>query len=116
MEASAAYCTTPNTGKIVAFRREPQTIARIRLQARAAECDGAHMPKPPRHKPPALPKDVALQLADWARVPDEQRESFYDLVCWTVRLVWERDRRALGSKSGAALVRAAQAAGTLPTL
>jgi hypothetical protein len=71
------------------------------------------MRKPPRNKPPVLPNEVALEVANIARVPAKERESFCDLVQLPVRLVWERDRRALGTKAGSGLVRAAQAARTL---
>jgi hypothetical protein len=66
-----------------------------------------------KHAWPELPTDVALRLADLAHVPPEQREQFFDLVHWTVALAWMRDRRALGTTAGAALVRVAEAARTL---
>jgi hypothetical protein len=71
------------------------------------------MPKLPMHMPSPLPQDEALRLANLARVPPEQQEQFFDLLHWTVTLVWMRDRRALGTKAGTALDRAAQAARTL---
>jgi hypothetical protein len=79
----------------------------------AAEADGVTLPKPPRHIPPVLPMDVRRQLADLARVPEQNREEFYDVIQMPVRLVWLADRRSLGTKAGAALVRAADAARTL---
>jgi hypothetical protein len=71
------------------------------------------MPDTPISKPPYLPNDVALRVADIAGVPADQRKSYCDLVRFAVRLIWERDRRALGAKPGPALIRAAQAARTL---
>jgi hypothetical protein len=72
------------------------------------------MPNPTiNEQPPDLPNDVAILIADAADVPDKEREAFCDLLCFNVRLVWERDRRAIGGSAGAALVRAADAARTL---
>jgi hypothetical protein len=69
------------------------------------------MPKPPIDKQPVLPKEVALEVADLARVrTEEEREQFCDLVCGTVQIVWEWDRRALSSTPGQALLDAAEAA------
>jgi hypothetical protein len=62
--------------------------------------------------PPPLPQVDALQLATLARVPPEQHESFFDLVHWTISLVWMRDRRAIGVDA-AQLERIAEAARTL---
>jgi hypothetical protein len=59
--------------------------------------------------PRPLPREEALQLATLARVPQEHQESFFDLVHWTMSLVWMRDRRAVGIH-GAQLERAAEAA------
>ena len=64
------------------------------------------LPAPP-------PPSIALQLANLARVPPEQQEQFFDYVHFAVALVWMRDRRALGTPAGAALVRVAKAARTL---
>jgi hypothetical protein len=63
--------------------------------------------------PPPLPPSEALRLADLAHVPTERHEQFFDYVHWTVALVWMRDRRAVGTSAGAALVRVAKAARTL---
>jgi hypothetical protein len=71
------------------------------------------MPKSPTHAPSApsvLPKDVALQVAECARVPPEERDQFCDLVYGTMLSVWERDRRGLPSKPGQALRQAEKAA------
>ena len=62
--------------------------------------------------PPPLPREDALRLAILARVPPEQRESFFDLVHWVISLVWMRDRRAVGVNA-AQLERIAEAARTL---
>ena len=71
------------------------------------------MPKPQIIKPPVLRKDVALQVADVAGVPPEERDQFCELVQGTVQTVWELDRRAVSSKPGQALIDAAHAARTL---
>jgi hypothetical protein len=62
--------------------------------------------------PPPLPLEEALQLATLARVPQEHQESFFDMVHWTMSLVWMRDIRAVGA-DGAQLERVAEAARTL---
>jgi hypothetical protein len=71
------------------------------------------MPNPALNEPPDLPEDVAMRVADAAGVPENERESYCDLVRFTVRLVWERDRRAFGAKAGTALIGAAEAARAL---
>jgi hypothetical protein len=62
---------------------------------------------------PPVPDEVLRQLAKLARVSAEERENFYDLVCGTVQIVWDWDRRATATKPGRALARAGQAARTL---
>lgn len=57
-----------------------------------------------------LPKDVALQVAELARVPREERDQFCDLLYGTVQKVWDW---ASGTEPGQALVDAADAARTL---
>jgi hypothetical protein len=71
------------------------------------------VPDPATKGPPDLPEDVAMRVADAAGVPADERDSFCDLVRFNVRLVWERDRRAVGITAGAALIRAGDAARTL---
>lgn len=67
-----------------------------------------------------LPRSVAEEVADVARIPNQEREPFCDWVCDSVQMVFRRDRRAelLGpnavlSGPGEALKKAAQAARTL---
>jgi hypothetical protein len=67
-----------------------------------------------------IPRQVAEEVADIARVPEDQRELFCDAVCYDVEMIWKRDRRAEllkpGDKlsgPGEALKKAAQAARTL---
>jgi hypothetical protein len=62
--------------------------------------------------PPPLPLADALQLAKLARVPQARQESFFDLVHWTISLVWMRDGRGVGVDV-AQLERVAEAARTL---
>jgi hypothetical protein len=62
---------------------------------------------------PRLHKDVALQVADVAHVPLEERDQFCELVQGTVQIVWELDRRARSSKLDQTLDEAAQAARSL---
>jgi hypothetical protein len=83
----------------------------------AVETDGAQ-PYPSIQTSPALPWDVAMQVAEFARIPagpiGGQREPFCDALCKTVQEVWETDRRAVSSKQpGRALLKAAEAARTL---
>src|SRR5262245_12758586 len=60
-----------------------------------------------------LPRHVAEQLADIARVPAQEREPFCDSVCDSVQTVLKRDRSAqLLSEPGEALKKAAHAART----
>src|SRR5437660_416552 len=63
--------------------------------------------------PPPLPLDDALRLADLAHVGPEEHDQFFDHVRWAMALVWMRDRRALGSPPGNALIRVTKAARTL---
>lgn len=78
--------------------------------AAAAEAVGVHLPNQSRG---GLPTPVRLHLADLASVPDERREEFYDVIQMPVRLVWELDRRALGTEPRKPLLRAAAAARAL---
>jgi hypothetical protein len=71
------------------------------------------MPKPTMHTLPELPGDVALRLAALARVPTDDRESFCEHVSRSLLGLWKRDRRAVSSKPGQALDRAAKAAQAL---
>ena len=73
------------------------------------------MTRPPNEKiSKKLPKAVALQVADIACVPVEEREPFFcDCICGAVKMVWDRDRRATTSSSGPALLQAAKAARNL---
>jgi hypothetical protein len=66
------------------------------------------MSKP--HASSVLPKDVALQVAEVARVPLEERDQFCDLVYGTVQIAWDWYRGALSTEPGQALVDAANAA------
>jgi hypothetical protein len=79
----------------------------------AAEADGGRTPSQPTLPPPELPRVVAMQIAKLARIPAGECERFCDSICWKVRSVWDRDRRAVGSKPGRALLKAAKAARTL---
>jgi hypothetical protein len=63
------------------------------------------------NEPADLPDGVALRVAELAGVTANQHDAFFDLVRFAVRLVWERDRRALGvAKPSPALIRAAEMA------
>jgi hypothetical protein len=64
------------------------------------------------HARSVLPKDVALRVADIARVPAEQREQFCDLVYGTVRIVWDW-HRGESTEPGQALKDAADAVRSL---
>jgi hypothetical protein len=66
-------------------------------------------------KPPtkALLRHDVLLVAGLARISGTEQEQFCDYVCDTVEMVWKLDRRAVTSKSGDALVKAASAARTL---
>jgi hypothetical protein len=82
--------------------------------APAAKRAGTQKPYPPTQTPPELPRDVAMQVAELARVSVQECEPFCDSVCDSVKMVWERDRRAVSSKPpGRALVQAVNAARTL---
>jgi hypothetical protein len=78
----------------------------------AVEANDARMPHPPTQAPPALPEDVAMQVAELAQVPVGEIPLFCDAICATVQRVWETDRRAVSSRPGRALLRAAEAART----
>jgi hypothetical protein len=54
-----------------------------------------------------LPKDVALQVAELAHIPPEERDQFCDLLDGTVQKVWDS---ASSAEPGPALVDAAEAA------
>lgn len=82
--------------------------------SKSATATAARMTRtPPARTQSDLPEDVALRVAEAAGVPDNERESFWDLVRFAVRLAWERDRRAIGGNAGAALIGAADAARAL---
>ncbi len=81
--------------------------------APAAKRAGTQKPYPPTQTPPELPRDVAMQVAELARVSVQECEPFCDSVCDSVQMVWKRDRRAELSQPGEALKRGAQAARTL---
>jgi hypothetical protein len=68
--------------------------------------------KPPTHSP-AVPRKVVLRLADLAGVPTNDREAFCERVSDRLLRLWKRDRRAVSSKPGPDLVKAAKAARTL---
>jgi hypothetical protein len=87
---------------------EKQGTAEIETSSVADHMTAASFRRPWQHRP--SPANDLLALADLARIPDNHREAFYDLVHWTIALAWVRDRRSLGSKPGKALHRAAIAA------
>jgi hypothetical protein len=68
--------------------------------------------KPPIHAPP-VPKDVMLRLAKLAGVPTNDREAFCEHASNGFLRLWKRDRRAVSSNPGPALIKAAKAARTL---
>jgi hypothetical protein len=68
--------------------------------------------KPPNHTPPVR-RDVVLRLAKLAGVPTNDREEFCVGVSDSLLRLWQRDRRAVSSKPGPALIKAAKAARTL---
>ena len=70
-------------------------------------------PTPEADGASVLPMDVRRRLADLARVPDQERENFYNVIQLPVRLVREVDRREVGTKAGRALARAAASARAL---
>jgi integrase len=84
MDAWAVYCTTSKTGKIVAFRRQPQGRHR----------NGSQMPGPRTPPPPVVLRALALRLAKHAKVPANYRDEFCDLISDMVLRLWSRDRRA----------------------
>ena len=57
-----------------------------------------------------LPRAVALQVAELARVPLEERDQFCDLVYGTMQTAWDWHRSALPTGPGQSLVDAADAA------
>jgi len=63
--------------------------------------------------PPPLPHNDALQIAQLARVPEEEHEQFLRCLHGVVADIWMVERRALGSDPGSALVRAAETARAL---
>jgi hypothetical protein len=71
------------------------------------------MSKPGQHPPNALPKNVALKIANLFHVPKVERETFCDHLCTSMQRLWKRDRRATSSKPGAALRQAAEATRSL---
>jgi hypothetical protein len=68
------------------------------------------MSKPPPKTLPSLRREV-LRIAKLADIPDQ--ELFCDSVCDTVKMIWQVDRRAVGSKPDTALHKAAKAARNL---
>jgi hypothetical protein len=62
-----------------------------------------------------LPREVAMQIAGLAHVPDGANELFCDFVCERVEMIWRLDRRRMLSRPnpGPALLRAAKAARVL---
>jgi hypothetical protein len=71
------------------------------------------MSKAPTRTPHVLPINVARQLASLAGVPAREQEVFYEDISGSFERIWQRDRRAVSSKPGLALVKAAWAATTL---
>ena|ERR1035437_7595912 len=71
------------------------------------------LPKPPPQLPPKLPSVLAERLAKLAKVPTNERDEFCKRISETVLSLWTRDRRAVSSKPGRALIQAAKAARTL---
>jgi hypothetical protein len=71
------------------------------------------MSKPSPHPPNALPKNVALKIANLFHVPKVEREPFCDHLRNNTQRIWNRDRRATSSKSGPALRQAAEATRSL---
>jgi hypothetical protein len=53
------------------------------------------------------------RVAQLARISDTEQGTFCDYLCDTVEMVWKLDRRAVSSKPGNALVKAAEAARAL---
>lgn len=76
----------------------------------AVKADGARIPSPAALTLPKLPSNVAMQVAELARVPAGEYERFRDDICRIVHQFWVRDRRAGSSKPGRALLKAAEAA------
>jgi len=66
-------------------------------------------------EPRFLSQDVALQIADLAKVPNHARECFCDCICGAAQEVWEWDRRGTSSRPSEALIEAANAARTMKT-
>ena len=71
------------------------------------------MSKAPTLTPHVLPSNVVRRLASLAGVPASEQEVFYEDISGSFERIWQRDRRAVLSKPGPALVRAARAATTL---
>ena len=71
------------------------------------------MPNPSAQTKSFLPVNVRQRVADLARVPNEDREEFCDVIQLPVQLIWELDRRATGTKAQEALIRATEAARAL---
>jgi hypothetical protein len=71
------------------------------------------LPKSPPQLPPKLPSVLAKRLAKLAKVPTNERDEFCKRISETVLSLWKRDRRAVSSKPGRALIQAANAARTL---
>jgi hypothetical protein len=71
-----------------------------------------YVPKLPMPTAPVLPRNVVRQLATLARVPTTEQEEFHEQFSLSFARTWQRGR-AVSSKPGSALVRAARAAKTL---
>ena len=83
----------PSTGTIQCLLRYGRDRVHDAIPARSAP-DAIARPAPDE-TPPKLPRDVAMQVAELARIPPGEREPFCDAICWIGQRVWERDR-ALG--------------------
>src|ERR1700745_612936 len=70
------------------------------------------MSKAPTPTPHVLPSDVVQQLATLAWVTAPEQEEFHEQFSLSFAQTWQRGR-AVSSKPGSALVKAARAAATL---
>jgi hypothetical protein len=73
-------------------------IEPLRASAPTAR-EKASVPKLPAQTKPVLPMKVRLRVADLARVSDEDREEFCDVIQLPVQLIWELNRRATGTEA-----------------
>jgi hypothetical protein len=67
------------------------------------------MPKAPTRLPNRIPESVARKIAERFCIPEVDYEPFCDALCNVVERLWKRDRRAVPSKPGASLHKAAEA-------